>query len=1347
MGFSEGNMISASCDCTDVAFNTSKSVSASINITVPMITSADSSQPETAPLCLVAVIDISYSMMGDRLLLAKKTLEFIVNNLSSRDRFAIVTFGSSSETVFPLTAMSDNSRQTARDKIESIKVNGCTNLSDGLFKGISWLTNAPPDNTYSVMLMTDGQANAGITSSNSLVSTLEQKISALDHDVSVFTFGYGSDHNAQFLRAISDSTNGMYYFIEKTEQIREAFAECLGGVASVALQNAVLEITTCGSNTIKSILADVPQKRTNNSHVLQIGNLSCGERRNIPIEVNIEKLQTPNPSTNIFMCNFIFQTTSGEEKTTCTLSLARPKPEDCKNEKSSNYIEIDEQRNRVKVAEVLKDVITYGEQGNFSKAKTELNDLLSQLTNSPSSQSNFTKSLLSDVNDAIGFVDNPAKFKSVGIKYLYSLSRSHYQQRACGISGSAASAYLTEGQKSMLQSLTGGNVSKSNNSAVPAKVNSVIPAKPVKHDDVSNEKKNEEPENTASVEPVSSVSNARLGRGIRRLMSDFAEIKKHPLPSVVAEPLESDVFEWHCNMEGPSGSPYHKIVFHIIMQFPHTYPFQPPKLYFCSYLAHEHVFKTWICLDMLQEFEWSSKNETDTPYTGWTTAYSVHSVLLQLQSFLFDKANMDANEVKKAADEAKKFVCTGCFHKGTNPYPKLVRNVQLSNPFTSISIPSARVKTYRHQEKEIPQLCLDINIEQMITGKISENETVSNINEKSTDNNNDDNDADDWNVVVSKSKKKSNSSKQPKIKTKNSKATSAIQTTNRFIVEKPIVSIQEIIEDSDNEEEKEEVVEKIEEKNNNNSSKLSSKNNNIVVVLKSDNLQEIAENEKKVKACRKKNAKRREKRKRLKEEQAKAELEAKRAIQLAKLVEEEETRKVLLKAAEEKEKKIKEARANSKFSGYPSTLSEALSLSKPSGRGLHFSLFIYCPESIIEEIFSYLTVPDLVSVGSCCRVFYRLANSNNIWKNLCFRYFPNSRNDPQYTTARDPKILFGREVLATKAQLFCFHTRQTFEDDILGIPISYKRNPRTKEIQYISTTLDLLSKDAFQGDKVRKSVWKRPFTHWMPLYITPTHFQKSEQQFQNAIARLCDSNTFKPWMILDVIPKLMNTMVVSVMSGETHASIVALEGYCAFHHILLKMIEKYPKLSERIDSKISDFIKDERQRTKDNCPSLGDFIPLLAVSENYCWNDVRSAYVQENFDRNALWVIKQYPRLKNPDRGYGSKQIKNMDRLSKTFDANRTSMRLLMFHVYFLTKIARPNGRSLKEVTSNYDLFYGRPTSQMKEDLQNYCKNVLDIDGWPGLFRMIGMNPPTPQSVTFVLNQAMVNSKRKGYHH
>merc|ERR1711862_203485 len=104
------------------------------------------------------------------------------------------------------------------------------------------------------------------------------------------------------------------------------------------------------------------------------------------------------------------------------------------------------------------------------------------------------------------------------------------------------------------------------------------------------------------------------------------------------------------------------------------------------------------------------------------------------------------------------------------------------------------------------------------------------------------NDADDWNVVVSKSKKKSNSSKQPKIKTKNSKATSAIQTTNRFIVEKPIVSIQEIIEDSDNEEEKEEVVEKIE------------KNNNIVVVLKSDNLQEIAENEKKVKACRKKNA-------------------------------------------------------------------------------------------------------------------------------------------------------------------------------------------------------------------------------------------------------------------------------------------------------------------------------------------------------------------------------------------------------------------------------------------------------------------------------------------------------------
>ena len=58
------------------------------------------------------------------------------------------------------------------------------------------------------------------------------------------------------------------------------------------------------------------------------------------------------------------------------------------------------------------------------------------------------------------------------------------------------------------------------------------------------------------------------------------------------------------------------------------------------------------------------------------------------------------------------------------------------------------------------------------------------------------------------------------------------------------------------------------------------------------------------------------------------------------------------------------------------------------------------------------------------------------------------------------------------------------------------------------------------------------------------------------------------------------------------------------------------------------------------------------------------------------------------------------------------SIRLLMFHVYFFNKVARPEGVSLQSVANNYDAFYGRPSSQMKEALQKKCKEILGIKGW-----------------------------------
>jgi len=53
----------------------------------------------------------------------------------------------------------------------------------------------------------------------------------------VYTFGYGTSHNANMLKAICDVGGGIYYYIENESAISDSFADCLGGLVSYLLHN------------------------------------------------------------------------------------------------------------------------------------------------------------------------------------------------------------------------------------------------------------------------------------------------------------------------------------------------------------------------------------------------------------------------------------------------------------------------------------------------------------------------------------------------------------------------------------------------------------------------------------------------------------------------------------------------------------------------------------------------------------------------------------------------------------------------------------------------------------------------------------------------------------------------------------------------------------------------------------------------------------------------------------------------------------------------------------------------------------------------------------------------------
>lgn len=61
-------------------------------------------------------------------------------------------------------------------------------------------------------------------------------LAQIGRQVSVFTLGYGSEHDGDCLNGLAAAGNGLFYFVENEDSIPESFCDCLGGLLSVAAQ-------------------------------------------------------------------------------------------------------------------------------------------------------------------------------------------------------------------------------------------------------------------------------------------------------------------------------------------------------------------------------------------------------------------------------------------------------------------------------------------------------------------------------------------------------------------------------------------------------------------------------------------------------------------------------------------------------------------------------------------------------------------------------------------------------------------------------------------------------------------------------------------------------------------------------------------------------------------------------------------------------------------------------------------------------------------------------------------------------------------------------------------------------
>eukprot|EP01023_Acetabularia_acetabulum_P048827 TRINITY_DN51773_c0_g1_i1.p2 TRINITY_DN51773_c0_g1~~TRINITY_DN51773_c0_g1_i1.p2 ORF type:complete len:181 (-),score=25.57 TRINITY_DN51773_c0_g1_i1:14-514(-) len=159
-------------------------------------------------------------MGGDKINSLRETLKFVINEMSKKDKLAIVEYDTNVNVSLRLTTMDEAGRQNAKSVTDSIKPGSATNLSGGLLEGLRLIPNDLDNKTVvSTLLLTDGLANHGIRSTKGIISMIRSNQSKGIGRCTINTFGFGKDHDASMLKDISDAAEGMYYFIENEDSI------------------------------------------------------------------------------------------------------------------------------------------------------------------------------------------------------------------------------------------------------------------------------------------------------------------------------------------------------------------------------------------------------------------------------------------------------------------------------------------------------------------------------------------------------------------------------------------------------------------------------------------------------------------------------------------------------------------------------------------------------------------------------------------------------------------------------------------------------------------------------------------------------------------------------------------------------------------------------------------------------------------------------------------------------------------------------------------------------------------------------------------------------------------------
>jgi Ca-activated chloride channel family protein len=184
---------------------------------------------------LVAVIDVSGSMSGEKIAQAKLALTQLIGGLRDSDRFRLVAFsGGVRRYASGWTNATAANRGDAATWIRSLEAEGGTNIAGALTEAFA---EAPDAEALGVVVfLTDGLPSVGESDPERIAERAEQGRGRFR----VFSFGVGDDVNTYLLDRLTERARGTTEYVRPGENIERAVGALAAKVASPVLTDLAL---------------------------------------------------------------------------------------------------------------------------------------------------------------------------------------------------------------------------------------------------------------------------------------------------------------------------------------------------------------------------------------------------------------------------------------------------------------------------------------------------------------------------------------------------------------------------------------------------------------------------------------------------------------------------------------------------------------------------------------------------------------------------------------------------------------------------------------------------------------------------------------------------------------------------------------------------------------------------------------------------------------------------------------------------------------------------------------------------------------------------------------------------